>query len=95
MRADAFSLPHVGVWVYTPTPFFQIGGGSGVVVVYNYLTMDPNRRIPVLAPFKRTRLAIQKIGGEPLVETAEEVSLADVDTTGCYVPRVKMAKMHR
>ncbi|MDT3381174.1 hypothetical protein RNI52_27865 [Labrys neptuniae] len=66
-----------------------------MVVVYNYLTMDPNRRIPVLAPFKRTRPAIQKLGGEPLVETAEEVSPTDVDTTGCYLPRVKMEKMRR
>lgn len=66
-----------------------------MVVVYNYLTMDPNRRIPILAPFKRTRPAIQKIGGEPLLETAEEVSPADVDTTGCYVLRVKTAKPHK
>jgi hypothetical protein len=59
-----------------------------MVTVYNGRVLDTARIERIITPHKGTREWIGKLPeGEPLFDTAEEVSPTDLDGQGRYIPK--------
>ena len=57
------------------------------VTVYSFWHYDIGDDVSYLSPSKRTAEAIKLIGKEPILETAEDVEEAELDSEGRYRPK--------
>lgn len=61
----------------------------GNVVVYHFEMKGPAKAKPVLSKRPATREAIEALGFEPLMETAQVVESAKLDTSGFVRPEAQ------